>query len=114
MTNQLADVAQRRRALLQTIEAQRIEMAAISQQWQKPLILVDAGLNAVRFVRGHPGLVSGGFAALLSLRGIGIAGLAQKSWRLLYLYPAVFSFGLKFLFSATSSSSEKRNTEIDH
>jgi len=114
MKNQLADVAQRRRALLQIIEAQRLEVVVISQQWQKPLVLVDAGLKAVRFVRGHPGLVSGSFAALLSLRGMGIAGVVQKGWRLLYLYPAVFSFGLKFLSSFSRSPSEKRNTEINY
>lgn len=80
-----------------------MEVAEISLHWKKPLALVDIGLKAGRFIRSHPGLVSGGVAALLSLRGMGIAGLAQKGWRLLYLYPSSLLFGLKYLSSATRS-----------
>jgi len=45
-----------------------MEVAEISQHWKNPLAVVDTGLKAVHFIRSHPGLVSGGFAALLSLR----------------------------------------------
>lgn len=123
MKNQLAAIAQRRRALLETIAAQRMEVAEISLHWQKPLALADTGLSAVRFIRSHPGLVSGTLAALRSLRGIGVGGLAQKGWRLLYLYPAAVSFGLKYLFSAIRSPGakellpshpEERKTEVCH
>lgn len=108
MKKRLAFLAQRRRELLAKIESQRIELAGISRQWKKPLALADTGLQAVHFIRDHPGLMSGVFAALLSLRGMGIAGLAQKGWRLMYLYPAAFSFGLKYLFSAMRSPGEGR------
>lgn len=114
MKKRLADLADRRRQLLEKIESQRMDVAGIVQDLQKPLAVADAGLNMVRFIRNHPGLVSGGFAALLSLRGMGIAGLAQKGWRLLYLYPAALSFGLKYLFSKTRYRGEVRNSEIDH
>jgi hypothetical protein len=105
MKNRLVALAYRRRILLEEVEAQRMEVAEISLDLQKPLALADAGLKAVRFIRNHPGVVAGGFAALLSLRGKGIAGLAQKGWRLMYLYPAILSFGLKYLFSAFHSPS---------
>ena len=91
-----------------------MEVIEILQDWQKPLALADTGLKAVHFIRDHPGLVSGGFAALLSLRGMGIAGLAQKGWRLLYLYPSILSFGLKYLFSAIRPPADKLNSDIDH
>lgn len=122
MNKRLATLAFRRQELLGKIAAQRIEVAEISRQWQKPLALVDKGMQGVRFIRNHPGAVSGGFAALMSLRGMGMAGLVQKGWRLLYLYPSILSFGLKYFFSATRSPSgeellaghpEERNTEVD-
>lgn len=99
-----------------------MEVAEISVHWQKPMAVVDTGLKAVRFLRNHPALVSGGVAALLAFRRKGIVGLAQEGWRLLYLYPSALSFGLKCLSSlATRSPSaeellaghpEERNTEV--
>lgn len=91
-----------------------MEMAGIALELHKPLAVADAGLNMVRFIRNHPVLLSGGFAALLSLRGRGIAGLAKKGWRLMYLYPAAISLGLRYLFPAAPSSGEVRDSEVDH
>ncbi|MEQ1837065.1 MAG: YqjK-like family protein [Candidatus Nitrotoga sp.] len=113
MKKRLAALMIQRHELLEKIVAQRMEMAEITQHWQKPLAFADAGLKAVRFIHDHPGLVSGGIAVLLSLRGIGIAGMAQKGWRLLYLYPSLFSFGLKFLFAATRSRSTGKNNDAN-
>lgn len=113
MKKQLAGLAQRRRELLKEIQAQRMDLAEISLDWQKPLALADTGLKAVHFIRNHPGLVSGGLAVLLSLRGKGIAGMAKKGWRLFYLYPAAAAFALNYLFSAMRSPSEGRKTEVD-
>lgn len=112
MKKRLADLALRRQGLLGKIHAQRLEVAEIARHWQKPLALADTALQAVRFIRNHPGLVSGGFAALLSLRGMGLAGFAQKGWRLLYLYPAALTFGLKHLFSAIRLPKKERETEV--
>jgi hypothetical protein len=114
MKQRLAKLAVRRLRLLEEIEAQRMEVAAISVDFQKPLALADTGLKAARFIRNHPALISGGFAALLSIRGKGIAGLAKTGWRLMYLYPAAISLGLRYLFSATRSSGEVRNSGVDH
>lgn len=114
MKKRLADLGRRRRGLLGHIEAQRREVAEISVHWQKPLALADTGLKAVRFLHSHPALVAGGLAALLALRRKGIVGVAQKGWRLLYLYPSILTFGLKFLFSDTRSPDTERDTGIDH
>lgn len=114
MKQRLAELADHRLRLLEKIEAQRTEIAEISVDFQKPMALADTGLKAVRFMHNHPALVSGGFAVLLSIRGIGIAGLAKKGWRLMYLYPAVISLGLKYLFPATRPDHTARNAGVDH
>jgi len=115
MKKRLADLACRRRVLIEKIETQRVEVAGISQRWQKPLALVDAGVKAIRFIHSHPALVAGGMAALLTLRRKGIAGLAQEGWRLFRLYPAIFSLvarspSTKELFAGHP---EERNTGAD-
>ena len=122
MKNRLSALAERRRMLLERIENQRMDLADISRDLQKPLTLADAGLKEARFLRNHPGWVAGGVAALLSLRGKGIAGLARKSWRLMYLYPAAIAFGLKYLPAFRSLKAEEpsaghpvqRNSGVDH
>jgi len=114
MKQRLAELSDRRLRLLEEIETQRMEVAEISLDFKKPLALADTGLKAVRFIRNHPALVSGGIAALLSMRGMGVAGLAKKGWRLMYLYPAAISLGLKYLFPANHSHGEVRNSGVDH
>lgn len=119
MKKQLDDLARQRLALFEKIEGQRREMAEISRSLQKPLELANIGLTVARFIYNHPGWVSGGFAAVMSLRGMGVTGFAQKGWRLLYLYPAAFTFGMKYLFSAIrtkdlfSGHTGKSNTDGD-
>lgn len=95
MKKRLADLASHRRGLLEKIEFQRMEVAEISLLWQKPLVLVDAGLKTVRFMRNHPALVTGCVAALLALRRKGIVGLAHEARRLWHLYPFSSLFCLK-------------------
>lgn len=111
MKQQLADLACRRRRLLETIEIQRIEVVEISIRWQKPVALVDAGLRVWGLLRKHPALVAGGLAALLALRRKGILGLAQTGGRLLFLYPSVIFFALKLFSSVTRPSGEENKTE---
>jgi hypothetical protein len=99
---------------LEIIKTQRLEVAEISMDLHKPVALADTVLKVVHFSRNHPALVSGGFAALLSVRGMGIAGLAKKGWRLFYLYPAALSLGLKYLFPGTRPDHQSRNAEDYH
>ncbi|MEO6974321.1 MAG: YqjK family protein [Gallionella sp.] len=114
MKQRLAELADRKLGLLEKIRTQRLEVAEISMDFQRPLALADTVLKVVHFSRNHPALVSGGFAALLSIRGMGIAGLAKKGWRLLYLYPAALSLGLKYLFPGPRPDREARNAGVDH
>ena len=122
MNKQLDELVNRRSILLEKIEVQRMDLTEISLEMQKPLTLADAGLKAVKFMRNHPGWVTGGFAALLSLRGNGIAGMARRGWRLMYLYPAVIAFGLKYLPAfrsakvqeSSAGEPEGRNSGDDH
>jgi hypothetical protein len=114
MKKRLEILAYQRLELFEKIEEQRAEVAEISREWSKPLVLVDTGLTAVRFIRNHPGWVSGGLVGLLSLRGMGIAGIVQKGWRFMYLYPSILSIGLKFLALAKRPPGEGRKTEADH
>jgi hypothetical protein len=129
MKKRLAVMANHRRILLERIETQRRDVADIFLDLQKPFALADTGLQAVRFIRNHPGWVAGSFAALLSLGGKGgkggksITSMAQKGWRWMFLYPAILTFGLKYLFPAFRSPNaeelltwypEESNSEVDH
>lgn len=92
-----------------------MEVAGISQRWQKPLALVDAGVKAVRFMHNHPTLVAGGVAAFWVLRRKGVTGLVRERWNLLRLYPVIFSLATRFpsakgLFAGHP---EERNTGAD-
>jgi hypothetical protein len=107
MNKYLADIANRRLVLLETIEAQRMTLAEISQQWQKPLAIADVGVNAVHYIRHHPALVTGVVTAFVAWRRNGIVGLAQKGWRMLFLYPSALSFGWNIISSAVRSPSNK-------
>ena len=80
-----------------------MEVIEISMHWQAPMTAFDTGMKVVRFMHNNPGLLAGSLVALLSLRGTGVAGLARKGWRLLYLYPAALTFGLKYYLSKPRS-----------
>jgi len=124
MKKRLAALAHRRLELFEKIAAQRTEVAEISLHWQKPLAVVDTGLKAVRFMRSHPALVSGGMAALLAWRRKDTAHQAEKKrWRLLYLYPSILFFGFKYLSSASRARGaeeflagrpEESDSEVDN
>lgn len=111
MKKQLADIASRRRRLLWTIEAQRIELAEIAQPWQKPLALFDAGMKVWRLIRQHPALLASGVGALLALRRKGILGLAQTGGRLLFIYPSAIFFAIKIFSRGTGASGEDNKKE---
>lgn len=112
MNKQLARLAYRRLELLNKIEAQRIDMAEISQHLKNPLAVVDVGVRAVHLIYRHPALVAGVVTALLTWRRKGIVGLAKNTWRLLYLNPSAILFGLKYFSSALRSTSEDCHTEV--
>lgn len=110
MNKELTELACRRHRLIAAIEVQRMEVSEISQRWQKPLAVIDVGLSAVRLIRA----VAGGTTVLTALRQRSFVGLALNGVRLLFQYPSILTFGLKFLSMATRSPKAECNTEIEH
>jgi hypothetical protein len=111
MKRRMLGLAQRRHLLLKKIEAQRSELAQLSEQCQRPLAWVDTGLSAVRYLRAHPAVLAGGVATVLSLRHKGLFGLAKTGWRLIYLYPSILSFAWQAVTSRRVVA--KRDPRID-
>ncbi|NNM80123.1 MAG: hypothetical protein HKM01_06690 [Gallionella sp.] len=123
MKKRLADLAQRRRVLVEKIATQRGDVAAISRHLKKPLAMADAGLKAMRYVHAHPAWLAGGVAVLMTFRRRGIVGLVHTGSRLLRLYAIPIVFSLKSLYSgARAPSTEKlllgqpqeHNAKVDH
>jgi hypothetical protein len=112
MKKRLAQLACRRLELMEDIEAQRMDMAAITRHLHKPLAVADAGFRTVRFIFHHPALITGGVTALLAWRRHGFVGLMQHGWRLLILYPSTIFLGVKYLSSTACPPGEERNSEI--
>jgi hypothetical protein len=91
MNNRLESVANRRLEILEKIAAQRMELAALSQDFQRPLGVVDTGLKGINFVRKHPTLMAGLAGGFLALRRTGVIGWIQKGLSLLYLSPVILN-----------------------
>ena len=82
---QLIDIAQRKERLSARAQAQRVAIAASFRGLEQPIGVADRALEAGRFLRAHPVVVAAAVAALLVLRGRGLAGLAARAfsaWRL--------------------------------
>jgi hypothetical protein len=112
MNKRLDILASRRLELLETIEAQRMDVARISQHLEKPLAVADVAVNAVRLIYDHPAWFAGAMTALLTWRRKGLAGMAKNGWRLLYLYPSAIFFGMKYLSSKIHPPGKKSSTEV--
>ncbi len=113
MNKRLAEIKSRRQRLLEKIESQRMEVAAIAERWENPLALADRGLEVLRFLRHHPLLASGGVATLLTWRRKGIFGLVRTGWRLLRLYSSPASFILGLIFPAGRSKTGKHEASAE-
>jgi hypothetical protein len=112
MSNQLIELAYRRKKLVQKISEQRTEMYELFQQWQIPLVVADSGLKVIRVMRNHPTWVVSGLTTLLAWRFKGIVGLAKSGWKLANLYPSAIFAGYKYL-SALTSPREAKCDETD-
>jgi len=111
MNKRLAQLAQRRRELLTTIEEQRGDIAYLSKQLQRPLAVVDAGWKVASLINRHPVLLTGTATALITWRRGGFLGLVRHGWRLLLLYPSAIFLGLKYLSPDTCAPAKERNTD---
>jgi hypothetical protein len=113
MNKRLESVAIRRLEILEKIAAQRMELSEISQDFQRPLGVVDTGLKGINFIRSHPALMASLAGGFLALRRTGIVGWIQKGRSLLYLSPVILSAGSKIFSAVSRSSHVKKNTEVD-
>lgn len=114
MNKRLAEIASNRQRLLEQIESQRGEMAAIAQRWEKPLALADAGVEMLRFLRAHPIWVAGGLAVLLAARRKGVFDLLRKWWRLPGGYSPPFAFALELVSHALRAKRWLQETARPH
>ena len=95
-TEKMSLLMQRRGELLAGIATQREQMAEIGSELEGPLSLADEGLDAVRFLRRHPLLVSGA-VILLVIRRRGMAGLVGGVWGVWKGYRYFTSLSAKLL-----------------
>jgi hypothetical protein len=100
MKNQLAEIAFRKEMILKEIDAQRLEVADISQHFEKPLKIFDMGQNAAQFLYRHPTILIGGFAVIMTLWRKGNYGLSA------FLSPPL-RFALNRIFSSPRSPDKK-------
>jgi hypothetical protein len=77
-------LALRRESLVAQSEAQRRNLATLSQPLAKRLAWFDDGLTLGRWVRGHPGWLAAaalGLALWRPAKALRLAGLALTLWR---------------------------------
>jgi hypothetical protein len=63
--NTLVAIMRRRAALVAQAAAQRDELGRLIGPWQKPLALVDRGIEIVQRLRAHPLAIAAGVAFLV-------------------------------------------------
>lgn len=68
MNAKLLELAQRRATLVARAAAQRATLSQAYAPWRGPLAIVDQGLVALRYIRGHPALLVGVVALMAVLR----------------------------------------------
>ena len=84
---ELLGIARRRELLSARAQAQRLAVAGHVAELSQPIAIADGALGVARFLRAHSLLVVvvAAAAALVALRGRGLAGLAGRfmtGWRL--------------------------------
>lgn len=100
MKNKLAALACQRRNMAEKIEMQRLALTEISRRFQKPVAIIDIGLNAAHFMYRHPTLLTGTLAAVFTLWRKGTLGLNR-------LLPSPLFLALSGIFSIFRSRHNK-------
>jgi hypothetical protein len=80
MNKKLARLAERRHQLVAQAAAQRTALARDLAPWRSRLALVDQGIAAVRYVRGHPVLMGGIALLLAALRPGRVTKWLRRGW----------------------------------
>ena len=110
----LLEIQHHRSEIIEKIDAQRKELAEISQHFKSPLSVVDKGVQVARFIRGHPALASGSVLAFWALRRYGVLVLARKAWRAIYVNPTLLSYGSKLISRFGRISKDHHISEVLH
>lgn len=80
MNKRLIELAGRRERLVAKIELQRSELARHVAPWRGVLSVADKGVEAVRYLRQHPGLVAGAVGFLVALRPRRAFAWLKRGW----------------------------------
>lgn len=89
--NSLATIARRRAALVAQAAAQRDELGRLVEPWQKPLTLVDRGIEIVRRLRAHPFAIAAGVALLVGMGRGRLSGWTGRIWAVWQIYSSLRS-----------------------
>ena len=84
MNKKLAEIIERREALVARSAAQRATVVAITQQWRRPLEIFDTAVRTFRAARRHPVLTALAAVLLARTRYARYArriGYAVTAWR---------------------------------
>lgn len=85
MPDQLIEIARRKERLIARAEAQRAAVEMNFRHLQRPIGMVDRGMEVGRFLRAHPLAVGALVGVVTVFRGRGLvsmAGRALSLWRL--------------------------------
>lgn len=83
--DRLIEIARRKERLIARAEAQRAAIGASFRQLERPISVIDRGLEIARFFRARPLLVAAIVTAVLAFRRHGLLSLASRAlaaWRL--------------------------------
>lgn len=83
--DRLIEIASRKARLIARAEAQRADLGACFRQLERPISVIDRGLEVARFFRKHPLLLAAAISAVLAYRPrslLSLAGRAVAAWRL--------------------------------
>ena len=73
-------LAERRERLISLAASQRIALAESIEPWRTPLAIADRGLEALRYLKRHPGWIVAGAATLVALRPVPIGKWLRRGW----------------------------------
>ena len=83
--DQLIEIARRKERLIVRAEAQRVAIGASFRQLERPISVIDRGLQIVRFFRERPLLLAAVVTIVVAFRRRGLLSLARRAlgaWRL--------------------------------
>lgn len=80
MNRRLIELAERRERLVAKAALQRDELARRAAPWKGVLAVADRGVEAVRYLRRHPGLVAGAVGLFVALRPARAFSWLRRGW----------------------------------